>query len=543
MKLSKYLLFLSLPVAMAVSCKKSEFVKANINPSTLTSVDPGAQFLYAGVHFTNDFEYYYDYYRAVMPWMQYVTGGAGNGANFTLESGNFNYRYGNFYGNVGLALTDIPHLIEKMPADKAAGRVYENAIASIAKAYYGFYVSDIDNDIPYTEAFQARYGGTLTPKYDAQQVLFDTLDAQVKSAVKTLETSQSVTQVLYGANDPFAYGNGTLYPAGEVTGWIKAGNALRLKMVMRLMKVDLNTCKAIFADVLSDANQMSDYTDSWMLTAGPAYADASGNYNPTGLLSAKPVVDFMNTTGDPRLSIFYRPNSNGLYVGSPTDPDTAKLPAYQALYTASDTPFSPIQHRLWTPNYNENDGYGAGTGNAIFPFLTYAEYCFLRADAGARGITGDDPGVWYKNGVTASIELYDWIATTSAITSYTQLGKTNAIAAANVYLTQPGVLFNPAKATEQIACQAYIDFFKQPMEAWAWWRRTGFPNTTSVLKWSPLTSSGSPLTVPRRAAISVLTSADANYANQQAAIAHMESISYFGSSPADFTGRVWWDMP
>ena len=506
MKLAKYLTLLAVPVALAVSCKKSEFIKANINPSTLTSVTPGNQFLYAGVNFTNSFEYYYDFYRAIMPWMQYTTGSGGNGANFTLQSGNFNYRYSNFYGNVGLALSDIPHLIEKMPASEQGGFAFENAIASIAKAYYAFYVSDINDDIPYSQAFEARYGGTLTPTYDPQQTLFDSLDLQVKTAVATLESSPGTSQALYGANDPFYYGT-SAYTGGEVSGWVKAGNALRLKMAMRLMKSDLATCKSIFASVLADANQMSAITDSWMLTTGSSYADAGGNYNPSGLLASKPMVDFMNKTADPRLSVFFRPNSFGKYVGSPTNPDTAALPAYQALYTAKDTPFSPIQHRLWTPNYNEDDGFGAGTGNGIFPFITYAEYCFLRADAGARGITGDDPGTWYGNGVTASIVFYDWVASETGITSYAPLGTSKANAAAAAYLLEPGIAYNSATGIEQIADQAYLDFFKQPTEAWAWWKRTGYPTTSStILAWSPLTSSGSTLTLPRRAAISVLRS-------------------------------------
>ena len=115
--------------------------------------------------------------------MQYSTGGAGNGAGFNNPSSHFNYSYGNFYGNVGVPLADIPQLISKMSAADQAARVYENNIASIYKAYYAFYVSDINGSIPYTQAFQARYGGTLTPVYDAQQILFDTLNAQIKKAV------------------------------------------------------------------------------------------------------------------------------------------------------------------------------------------------------------------------------------------------------------------------------------------------------------------------------------------------------------------------
>src|ERR1700678_1555298 len=111
MKRYNYLFLALIPMVLAVSCKKAAFVKTNINPSTLASVDPGAQFLYAASNFPNSFEAFYDYYRAIMPWMQMTPNSGGNPANFTNASSNFNYRYGQFYGTVGLALADIPHLI------------------------------------------------------------------------------------------------------------------------------------------------------------------------------------------------------------------------------------------------------------------------------------------------------------------------------------------------------------------------------------------------------------------------------------------------
>src|SRR5579863_1056933 len=203
MKFYKYLLLLLITGSMMVtSCKKSTFVNDNIDPTTLLTVDPGEQFLQASTHLPNDFEYYYDVYRSLNPWLQFTTGLAGNGPGFTNPSSHFNYRYGNFYGNVGVPLADIPHLIAKMSPANQAARVYQNNIATIYKAYYAFYVSDINGSIPYSQAFQARYGGTLTPVYDPQAALFDTLDTEIKAAVATLETTQSTTQVSYGSYDP-----------------------------------------------------------------------------------------------------------------------------------------------------------------------------------------------------------------------------------------------------------------------------------------------------------------------------------------------------
>jgi hypothetical protein len=537
MKRYKYLFLAMIPAVLAVSCKKDAFVKANINPSTLTTVDPGAQFLYASVHVPNDFEYYYDYYRAMMPWMQMITGSAGNGLNFTTQSGNFNYRYGNFYGNVGLALSDIPHLIANMPSEQKPGRADEAAIASIVKAYYAFYVSDINGSIPYAQAFQARYGGTLTPVYDEQQNLFDTLDIQIASAVATLENTSAATQVLYGANDPF-YGN--LSPVAEAEAWAKAGNALRLKIALRQLKRNPTGVAAIVAAVLKDsANLISSVADSWVLLAGPNFATQQSNFNPQTFLAAAPLVNFMNANADPREPAFFRPNVNGAYFGSPTSPDTCQAPYWQNLYKNSADTFSAVQHRLFAPNYDEGDGNGPGSGVSFFPVITYAEVCFIRADLAARGVTTENAQALYTAGVTASIQFYDARAKGTGIAGYAPVtaGQISA------YLGMPGVLWNAGKATELIACQAHIDFYRQPNEAWAWWKRTGFPNTTSVIRWSTLSSNGTVNVLNRRVALTLLPTSDANYANQQAAYAQMATDPNFGGSPGNAQGRIWWDMP
>ncbi|MDO6430201.1 SusD/RagB family nutrient-binding outer membrane lipoprotein [Flavitalea sp. BT771] len=535
MKLYKYSLLLVLPLTVLVSCKKSAFVETNINPSTLVNVDPGAQFLYAARSFPNDFEYYYDILRDINAWMQYTTGNTGNSAGFNRPGGNFNYRYGNYYNNIGTPLVDIQHIIAKMSdADKAA-RVYEGAIASIYLAQATFYCSDINGSIVYGQGFQARYGGTLTPTYDVQQKIFDTLDAQIKAAVTTLETKQSVGQIYYKTYDPFFTNSDT---AAYVNNWIKAANALRLKIAMRLMKRDPNKLKSIAQDVLADANQMSSIGDSWVLLVGPTYADQLGNYNPTGFLAAKPMIDFMNAYSDPRLPFYYRKNGAGLYVGSPTSPDICALPANQALYTSPNNPFSSLQHRLFTPNYDEADGQGTGSGIGFFPVLTYAEYCFIRADLAARGYTSDVASDWYNKGVTASIKFYDARAKDAKISDYAAVADGDI----TVYLNQPGIAFNAATATEQIACQAYLDFFRQPAEAWAWWKRTGFPNTTSVVAWSPLKANGADVVLARRPVFTPYSAADANYANQKAAYDAMLAQPGFGASLDDFTGRIWWDQ-
>ena len=520
-------------VAALAGCKKEAFVEANISPNTLYEVQPEDQFLAAASGSQDDFEYYYDVYRSLNLWLQYATnaGTTGNALNFTNPSSNFNYRYGKiFYERVGTRLADGIRIIDAMPDAEKAKRVHQKAIMQIFKAYYAFYVSDINGSIPYTEAFQGRNGGSLTPKYDTQQELFNTLDGEIKAAVNTLKTAQTVPQFTMGTNDPFF---GTA--ADQSQAWAKAGNALRLKIAMRLMKRDPQKLKTIATEVVADPVQMSSIDDSWALYTGASYADANGNFNPDNFYASKPVVDFMLAKKDPRLRIYYRPNeAEGKYVGSFPSPDESRLPANQPLYTTTGK-ISELQHRLFAPSFNE--GNGVGTGQGFFPILTYAEYCFLRADLIARNIVTGDAKDWYEKGVRASIEYYNKRAVAAQVEDFTQVTAQEI----SDYLAAPGVAFDPAKATEQIAVQAYLDLFRQPSEAWAWWKRTGYPNTGSVLAWSNLTSNGSVLRVPRRASITVLPTTNLNFQNQQAAISAMQQDGEFGSGPNDAFGRVWWD--
>ncbi|MCX2451078.1 SusD/RagB family nutrient-binding outer membrane lipoprotein [Pedobacter sp. PLR] len=524
---TKYLSLLFVAMILGVSCKKESFVKANLDPETLYTINPEDQFLKASTSVPNDFEYFADVYRATNLWMQYTTLSTGNGLNFNNVGAQFNTRYGNFYSNVGASLVDGMKLIDAMPESEKASRTQMRAIMQVLLSYYAFYTSDINGSIPYSEAFQARYQGTLTPKYDTQSEIFSLVDTQLKSSVAALK-APAAGQIGLGGNDPMFNGDPLM--------WAKAANALRLKVALRLIKVDPAKLKSIATEVIADNTQMSGVADSWMMKVGPSYADAGSNWNPSSFVAGKPVLDFMAAKNDPRLKIYYRPNKAGNYVGSFPSPDEAKLPQNAPLYTSIDN-LSQLQHRLFTPNFDEGDGFGAGKGVGFFPLITYAEYCFMRADLSARGITTDVAEDWYKKGVYASVEFYSQRAIAAQVTGF------EAVKTADIdsYYAAPGVQFDASKAQEQIAVQAYLDFFRQPLEAWAWWKRTGFPNTTSVLAWSPLTANGAELKLIRRAGITILPSSNLNFGHQQSALAEMATNPDFGSGPNDPFGRVWWD--
>ncbi len=503
---------------VATSCSDDDYVDANRNPDVLTEIPPENQFLNATLNLhSQDFEAFYDFYTKIMPWMQYVTPVNGNAANFTSNVGRFSNRYGRLYTGVGDALVDMEKLVGKLPVEEQSKYVHMLSISRILKAYYAFYVSDIYGSIPYTEAWQARYGGTMTPTYDDQQSLFTKLDGEVEQAIDVLRTEQSAPQIGLESFDQY-YG-------GNLDAWVRAGNALRLKIATRFIKRDQTKAAAIAQEVLSQDpdDLMQSNGDGWVFKATSGFT-SGGNWNPDAIYASKPLVDFLWDNNDPRLDVFVSPNgysqstinvlisqkalaagtteASRRYFGSFTSPDDAKAVENASYYRPRiakinnanvrvDT-ISLIQRRLFQPAFNE--GSGAGNGLVNIPVITYADFCFMRAEFAARNLTSEDAETFYTAGVTASLEWYDEIALEAKLSNYTALTDDEI----SDYLEQPSVAFDESKALELISVQTYLNAFKQPSEGWAVWKRNGYPNASSVLALPEMKTNGSILPIPRR---------------------------------------------
>lgn len=532
---TKYVLYILCGILFTLaSCNEEDFIELNTNPETLYTIAPENQFLNATLQsHSNDFEWYYDNYRRIMPWMQMNTAPAGNGQTFIEEAGNVNARYGTFYG-MGSKLIDLQKLADKLPAEDQIKYKNWKAIADVLLVNYAFYTTDVNGYIPFSEAFQARYGGTVKPKYDTQQELYDNFDTKLKAAITTMKSSGEA--ILYKKEYD-------LYYTGNVQNWIKAANALRLKVAMRLMKRDPAKMKAIALEVLSSpaSDLMSSNSDSWIFKAKNNYTNAGGNWNVQGFKAPRPTVNFMNTYSDPRIRNFYQKNKSLNYVGSYTSPDEAAKPANQVLYDNAVRGYSNLQYRLFTADFN------GGTGINYFPVITYADFALMRAELAARSISAENPATWYNAGVTASILMYDeWANGAKIIEQDASNDWVNAyvpVTATEIsdYLAKPGIAYDPAKGIEQICIQEYINLYKQPNEAWSLFKRTGYPNTTSALAFETFVAGGTVQKLPRRVALSYLAPTDENYANNKAALDAQLADPSFGNAVSDYFGRIWWD--
>lgn len=555
-------------LVVAAGCKKNDFVEANIDPSVAYTIKPENQFLNGSRSlFGNDFEAYYEVYRNIMPWVQYTTPTTGNLRNFTANSNPFS-RYDNLFGRGGgAALYDVNVLIDKLPSPQKESYAQLGAFARILLDYEFFYVSDIYGSIPYSEAFKGRYTLEFAVPYDKQEDIFNGIDQDLKNAIQQIKTAPT---------GQFNAGNYDQFYFGDATKWVKAANALRMRMAMRILKRDATKATAIINDVLASpaADLMSSNEDSWAFKA-PSSFTSGGNWNPEGLKAPKAIVDFMLNTDDPRLRVYFTKNSysqenfdlakaqgvigagatfvDQRYVGSYASPDSSANDKIKARYytirqitkgggnVALDT-LSNINPRLFQTSYS------GGSGVQYFPLITYADFDFMRAELAARGITSEDAAALYNEAVTASIKYYGKIATDGGLLDYyAESGKGEQVKAPTdaeiaAYLADPKVAYDPAKGLDLILSQSYLNFFKEPNEAWALLKRTGMPDNTTTLKLENLYYNGTLLTIPRRAPRTAPVTGDLNFENATAAFEQMQSDPNYGNGPGDIAGRIWWDV-
>jgi hypothetical protein len=556
-KFKKYGIYAVMLSSLA-ACQKSKFAEINTDPEKLATIQPEGQLLDAEVQIhSGDFEYFYDFYRTIMLFTEMTVANGGNTATFISDNtGNANNRYGYYYTRIGNDLVNVVKLIEAMPAEDQAKRAHQKAIAQILNIYYAWYVSDINGSIPYSEAFQARYTGNFTPKYDTQEELYTLWDSELK-AISAVLADNTVPQVSYGSND--------LYYGGSSTKWLKCANSLRLKIASRLSKVAPEKFKSIATEVLAAGNLFESNSDELKLVAGDKFTQG-GNWNPTGFHASKSLLDFMLATGDPRLRVFYQQNdyskenfdlavAQGALPANSVQPTNRYVGAFSSSDAVSANPgyfrtrkikdalgndknldtVSLIQYRLFQPEYVFDDA--PGQGHATFPLLTYADICFLRAEMAVKGIAGDDPEGWYYKGIEASIRNYDKMAADAKLVDYTPLTDAEITA----YENSPRVKYDAANAEGLIASQAFLNYFKTPNEAWAILKRLGMPNATTPLALEVMKSSGVVQVIPRRAALNVAGETNVNAANNKAALEEMAKNPDFGEGPSDIFGRVWWD--
>ena len=362
------------------------------------------------------------------------------------------------------------------------------AIIDICKVYGFAALVDAFGPIPFSEALNPEI---LQPKYDDDEEVYnkliDMLDAAIGMIDTGAESFPSTQDLLYG---------------GDLKGWVKFANSLKLKMAITISDVNSGKAGNMVAEAVSGVFQANKDNASF------TYLGAFPNTNPVhedlvqsgrdDYVIANTIVDKMNALYDPRLLVYaqginftYPLNANKVEKDSTVTsggnmilyyPESDSIVYATTPFTiyAADT-LKPVQFFIGGV-YGTNNTFSLKShiGTAFYQpdleglLMDYAEVQFLLAEAAARGFTVPKTAEEYYNaGIRASMEY--WGVPTSMIDDY---------------LANPDVAYTTAPGTwkQKIGSQHWLALYNRGFEGWTVWRRldfTGF-NTPPLLTYSDI---------------------------------------------------------
>jgi hypothetical protein len=331
-------------------------------------------------------------------------------------------------------------------------------MAKILQSYAFLVLTDTYGDIPYTEAGKGYTNQLVYPKYDKQQVVYTGIIKDISDAVAALDAAKTreTADVLFG---------------GDVAKWKKFGNSLLLRIGMRLSKVDATQAQALVSRAFA-GGVITTNADNVIILHDANYLNSIGQLlNATeanNFYLAAPFVDHLKKTNDPRLrSIAVR------YVGATSG--TQQTPARAVIDPAVQIgmPFGFDNSSISGPvktlglasfyDFSQADRTRMNKTTARAYLVTASQTNLLLAEAVTRGWVTGSAKDYYEAGVKTHMAQVSEMDANSVVASIA----VDAYLAANP--------FNSTTALEQINTQYWISCFLNGPEAFANFRRTGFP--------------------------------------------------------------------
>ena len=487
MKYNNKLLFSGLlSLALLSGCNTDELQELNINPQEVTQINlnfllTAAQLGAASGGSAGD-NRYIDWRTNIgmcsMAIQQIANAGGGiaPGDKYTENVETYTAPWDFIYGDQLKNLSEI--LYQTGPNGFDAGnKVNTRNAARILRAFLFHRLTDYYGSIPYSEALTAsRTDGTFFPKYDKQKDIYLDLLKELDEASSALSAS----------NPDEGFAAADIYFDGDIAKWKKWGYSLMLRLAMRISNVDAATAgsyvqKAIAGGVMtSNADNvivpMATGPSEWTNQNGISRAFYPGDGGQPSYLS-KTLVDWLKgpsagstTDDDPRLMIM----SGGIINWSPTDvtivnadplaqkgmpngKDATTLAEFEGLPAGQTVDQPNTYYRINPKMLDDGDPY---------MLMSYGEVELLLAEAAERSIGGASGAEGhYKAGVKASCQMY---------TIYDET-LTASDAAVDAYLAARPYGGNKL---QMIGEQLWANKFLNWWDAWADWRRTGFPVLT-----------------------------------------------------------------
>jgi len=447
---------LFLVTAIGISSCTDKFEQYNTDQTRLTSLDAsGVGNAFASAQH-NGLMFSWQLFQSLFSDLQaqyYANTAQAFGSDRNFMNGNWlNGAFNGFYANAVPPLYGV--LSETGPGGKAANPAIF-AIASIWKVKAFQPITDNWGPIPYSEVGN----GKRSVNYDAQDVIY-------KDFLTTLTKATNDLQAFKGRN---VLGNNDLIYNGDVDKWIRFANTLRLRIAMRISAVEPALAKTNAEAAVAGGVMETNAHDAYIRTT----ANNINRFNQATAWNEFRMSAAMESVmvgfEDPRATKYWAPvpGTTATYKGLRNG--YLLLDLGQPANAVSAV--SNVNDRFLPANMNTNP----------FDVMMAAEAWFLRAEGVLKGWnmgTGTARS-FYEKGIELSMRQWG-ITDAAAIAAYTASTKTpKAVTGvvATPALSDITVVWSsdPAKQLEQIITQKWVALWPNGVEAWAEYRRTGFP--------------------------------------------------------------------
>lgn len=467
-KIINYLL-LSISLVLVISCDKG-FDELNTSKTSPTALDPVFILNNAVI---NSFSSAVGtssltYEMPIVQQMFSSNTGVLFGGNFNQTNiSNTPLNWINYFQNVIKYTSDV---IAGTKTDPTRANLYH--MARIIKANAFMILTETYGNIPYSEAGAGYTDDNLFPKYDTQQFIYSDIINELTEASGALDPSGKIetSDVLYG---------------GSVAKWKKLGYSLLLRAGMRLSKADPTKAQATVVAAFAGGVMLSN-ADNAIIKYDANFSNGIGvtltGTEAANFHLAKPFVDFLKNTSDPRLiAIAVR------YVGA--NSGAAQTQAVADTSNAANQYGLPVGSTDATANAAGAALPGGGTQFAFSQadrnrvvkktspmfIMTAGQTNLLLAEAAFVGwIPGGFAAAsnYYNTGITAHMnQMASYDSGNPPIVP----GSSISTKKINAYFAISTNQLTVGTELKQIGEQYWVASFLDGHEAWANFRRTGYP--------------------------------------------------------------------
>lgn len=410
----------------------------------------------------------------------------------------------------------------------------EHAMAEVMWVYSFLKVTDYWGPIPYSGI-----GGTGSIPYDSQESVYTDFFTRLDQAAT----------VLSGFTGTNAYGSYDLIYQGDVDKWIKFTNTLRLRLALRISKVDAAKAKTEAEAAVAAGVMTTSSTDDAFIEKSTTGGDVNGlsimsDWNEFRMSST--MASVLKGYQDPRISEYFVPTANSL-VATP-----GIFANYKGLRNGLSITEQGYDGNLAADNSHQGPRWSSTSvkvGSTVVGLASYsttpqnvietAEAFFLRAEGALNGWDmGGTAKDLYESGIKQSFAQWG-VTDATTISNYIASSNTPIApgdANASAAVSNIPIKFNEGDATmaiKQIATQKWLALFPDGEEAWADYRRL------HVMPLYPVVHSDNPdLTDPTTQWIRRIPFLESEKNNNATAV--QAAVGLLGGDDK-ITTPLWWD--